>query len=443
MNLHLHKHCLIKTLTILLIAGFSSCIAIVKDADGDGYSTFRAEGLSLSEAAPSGISYIRKYLNKNLQAHDTIRSIFDDKGRMASVSGNHPPAEKKVLSLAFVGDIMWIRNGWNSFLDDSLRKHLAGYDVVIGNLETPVDTTRPFKSFLPDYSRYNSDPGLIRSFRKEDGSNIFTALSLANNHAYDMKGEGIANTLSFLTSEGIMSTGASMPGSNTPYYLTISRNGIKIGLYAAGWGLNEPEELSRGEIEMNIIPGLAPLNEEKIDISALVKVLDAMKDDSVDFRIVYLHWGYEFEGYPDPAIIRTGRKIAAAGADLVVGTHPHLIQPWETWITDSDSGGGDRRTSLIVYSLGNFTTTMYTPECRLGMIMSLNLYRNIDSGACEWREIEPVLVYNDPGGPGRNNRKLLLYKDYIKSEELLSPRRADRIKESLKPLTTLVVREPE
>jgi poly-gamma-glutamate synthesis protein (capsule biosynthesis protein) len=347
---------------------------------------------------------------------------------------------KSILSIAFVGDIMWIRNGWDSFLDEKLRLYLMQFDMVFGNLETPIDTARGVKSLLPDYATYNSDPGLIRSFRRDDGSNIFTALSVANNHAFDMGAAGILNTTNFLRGEGISTTGASLPGNEAPDYITIMKNGVKTGFYSTGWGLNEPEVLTEGILSMNIVPGIAPMNEAEIDISDITKVLDAMEADTVDFRIIFLHWGYEYEMMPDPAIIRLARKIAEAGADVVIGSHPHVVQPSEVWRYAGKEVGssGKNRTSLIAYSLGNFTTAMYTPECRLGIIMSINIIYNDDTGRYEWSDRRSQLVYNAPRGAMCKSRRLMLYEDFLESLRVQSPRRADKINESLSPIIKLI-----
>ena len=228
---------------------------------------------------------------------------------------------------------MWIRNGWDRFVDDRLTESLSSFDMVFGNLETPVDTLSGVPSFLPDYAQYNARPGLIRSFRRGDGSSIFTALSLANNHAYDRGANGLAGTHAFLRNEGIEPTGAALPGDSLPKYIVAESGGFRVGFYAAGWGMNKPELIEEGKLEMNIIPGIAPLSPEETDISGIVTVLKEMEADPVDFKVLYMHWGYEYEMYPDAAIVRLARRLAEAGADMIIGSHPHVIQPAEIWET--------------------------------------------------------------------------------------------------------------
>lgn len=420
---------LITFIIVFAILWFSS------GGKNNSFENFRAEGLSLREALPSGVKYIRKYYQKKVSAPDSIVQFFkiqheylefikvsDDvtidaveyentEGELVLNNEERSDNDEIVLSMAFVGDIMWMRKIKDNFPDEELRQYLSKFDMVFGNLETPIDTLQRVRSFWPDYVNYNSPPQLIRSFRRDDGSNIFTAVSLANNHALDMGVDGLKRTMDFLKGEGIKYTGAITlkedytkdPKEN---YLVIEKNGVRIGFYATSWGLNEPSSLKKGNVRINYIPGLAPLQKEKIDLSEPIRALKQMEREGLDFKIIYIHWGFEFEMYPDPEIMRVGRDLAAAGADFIGGTHPHVVQPSEIVLGNGyrfleehkqkdvaalfenldekrifyhfkDSTGKQRK-SLIHYSLGNFTTSMFTEQCRVKAIQSVQLRKNGD-----------------------------------------------------------------
>ncbi|HCV15460.1 MAG TPA: hypothetical protein DF637_03885 [Rikenellaceae bacterium] len=431
---------LITFVTVFTILWFSS------GGKNNSYEDFRAEGLSFREALPSGVKYIRKYFQKKISAPDSIVQFFKVQHEYLEFikvsDGAFKPGEDEsddvtidateyenldgelllnynqisdndeiVLSMAFVGDIMWMRKIKDDFPGDELRQYLSKFDMVFGNLETPIDTLQKVRTFWPDYAKYNSSPKLLRSFRKDDGSNIFTALSLANNHALDMGVDGLKRTMDFLRGEGIKYTGAAISGGSDSKeqesdYLVIEKNGVRVGLYAASWGLNEPSLLKKENVRINYIPGLAPLQKEMIDLSEPKRVLIQMEREGIDFKILYIHWGFEFEMYPDAEIMRVGRELAAAGADVIAGTHPHVIQPSEIVLGNgyrfledhkqkdvaalfenndekrifhhfSDSSGKPRK-SLIHYSLGNFTTSMFTEQCRVKAIQSVQLRKNGD-----------------------------------------------------------------
>lgn len=417
----------------------SACSSLMLPKEKGKCNNFRAEGLSLGEALPSSIKYLRKYFTLNWCAPDTLKEHFARQADLIMNHGIDEPYGEEVAKIAFAGDIMWIRNGWNTFADAGLTDRLASFDMVFGNLETPLDTLSGVPSFLPDYVMYNAHPGLIRSFRRSDGSNIFTALSLANNHAFDRGGSGLEGTRAFLHAEGIKSTGASLPGDNLSDYIIAENRGFRVGFYAAGWGLNKPELIETGQLKMNVIPGIAPLNSDKIDADAIIRVLSDMEADSVDLKVLFMHWGYEYEIYPDTAIIRLARRLAEGGADIIIGSHPHVIQPAEIWETPPRKGDteADNHKTLIAYSLGNFTTTMYSPAHRLGMVLPVTIYRSGDSEKPAWYVEKPLFVYNHVRGLAGKKRRLMLYDDYISMMQLRSNSRAKRIAGRLAPLFSL------
>lgn len=178
-----------------------------------------------------------------------------------------------------------------------------------------------------------------------------------------------------------------------------------------------------------------------------------MKNDNIDIKILFLHWGYEYELYPDKKIVNIGRKLAEAGADLIIGSHPHVVQPNEICLGNgynplpenlkedydslsnyyykfNDSLGVPRK-SLIMYSLGNFTSAMYTPLCRLGLIQNVTLYKNRSTNLWDWALRESKFVYNNSVGAVGSKRKLLFYKDFIESLSMKSAEKSAKVNEEL------------
>jgi poly-gamma-glutamate synthesis protein (capsule biosynthesis protein) len=410
------------------------------------YLKFRAEGVPVSESILSGHKYVGKYLNKRVSAPDSIVEYFSNQAVLFS-SLTHFNDQPKMLSLAFIGDIMWIRDNWSNFLSEGVKSYLEGNDMVFGNLETPIDTGITVPRMLPDYFSYNSSPELINSFIRNDGQgNIFTAVSVTNNHSMDRGAEGLISTMEFLKKGGIGYSGAAFGTQPEEDYFTAVKNGVKIGFYAASWGLNNPEDLLTENLKINVIPGIAPLDAKKIDLSSLTGILGKMSEDSVDIKILSLHWGYEYELYPDPEIIKMARILARNGADIIIGSHPHVVQPNEICLINgyqemldpvindtsglcllSDSTGIPRKT-LIIYCPGNFTTAMYTPSCRLGAIQSVSLFTNPFTGKIDWTVPEVKFVYNTPSDPVQHLRKLILWDDFITELGQKSPSKAARIK---------------
>jgi poly-gamma-glutamate capsule biosynthesis protein CapA/YwtB (metallophosphatase superfamily) len=407
------------------------------EADLPAYARFRAEGMPFSEAFWQGFKYIAKYRNKRLSAPVEEVRYFDSQRKLLRFLAAEPvdSADKLSVNLAMVGDIMWVRDQWDTFVSKEMLDSMNRFDVVLGNLETIISPNFKVPSFLPDYMKFNSHPALLQSFRRYTGGNIFTALSIANNHTMDYSDQGILDTIQFLDGNRILHSGVSKDKAGKRY-TTFVRNGIKFGFYAATFGLNDQTEGQRTKLTLNILPGLAPETETAVDIFQIKEALAAMAEEGVDFKIVSLHWGFEYEFYPSPKTMQVGREIVAAGADVIMGSHPHVQQPSEicyvngyegrhgrlkeqfpsmvdsTGCVLKDARGGARK-ALILYSLGNFTTAMYTFFCEAGVIQHIQVTKNETSGEVDWGLPGYELVYNLRSDPVTKKRMILPMESYL------------------------------
>jgi poly-gamma-glutamate synthesis protein (capsule biosynthesis protein) len=408
------------------------------EADLPAYARFRAEGMPFSEAFWQGFKYIAKYRNKRLSSPVEEVRYFDSQRKLLRFLAAEPvdSAAKLGVNLAMVGDIMWVRDQWDTFVSKEMLDSMNRFDVVLGNLETIISPNFKVPSFLPDYMKFNSHPALLQSFRRYTGGNIFTALSIANNHTMDYSDRGILDTMEFLDGNRILHSGVRKDKAGKRY-TTFVRNGIKFGFYAATFGLNDKTEGQRTKLTLNILPGLAPETETAVDISQVRAVLAAMDEEGVDFKIVSLHWGFEYEFYPSPKTMQVGREIVAAGADVIMGSHPHVQQPSEicyvngyekrhgrlkdqfpsmvdsTGCVLKDARGGARK-ALILYSLGNFTTAMYTFLCEAGVIQHIQVTKNEASGEVDWGLPGYELVYNLRSDPVTKKRMILPMESYLR-----------------------------
>jgi len=406
---------------------------------------FRAEGHSLLGSVPHAVSYLLKYLCKEWDAPADVRAWFESQKELQRLLADRATDAAPEARLAFVGDIMWIRDNWSSFLDERVRACLNAADIVLGNLETVVSKhARLTPAWLPDAARFNSDPRLVDSFVRPDGRSTFSALGTINNHALDRGDDGAADTCAFLDERGIAQSGVHRTADEKPW-VTFTRNGIKVGFYAAAWGLNSPKLERTTALRLNILPGIKATDVGvEPDMTGVRKALQGMADDGAEFRVVSLHGGHEYEMYPTRKIMALGRRIVAAGADLIIGSHPHVPQPVEVCFVGGyearygsdhpllqpgspcvlgDDASGPPRKALIACSLGNFTTAMGTIPCRLGLILSLNLHRDSQTGRVDWAGPEARWCLNMPQ-PATRRRALMLVEDYL--SEAAPGRRLDR-----------------
>jgi len=204
----------------------------------------------------------------------------------------------------------------------------AGADIAFANLETPVApkcgaSGRPFV--------FNAPEELPLALKRSG----FSILSTANNHAYDQGTKGLAETLEHLDAAGLAYTGSgrNQAAAETPRILVCK--GVRIAFLGYtdifNHDLNQP---GKG-------PWVNPLDEDRSPQA----VREARRQ--ADCVVVSVHWGNEYQHRPTDHQREMAEKLFSAGADLIIGHHPHVLQPLET-------GHRAGRPVAVAYSLGNF-----------------------------------------------------------------------------------------
>ena len=392
------------------------------------YARYRAEGRSPVSCALHGIHYLLKYRRKLESAPREEIAYFDHQRQLLRMLAAEPEQEGDI-PLAMVGDIMWIADGWSSFLATEVLDHLNRHAAVLGNLETVISSSFRVSRPFPEFFLFNSHPALLTSFQRPDGRNTFTALSTTNNHTLDFRDRGALDTMRFLDEQGILHSGIREHPDDPPY-VVLAVNGVRVGFYAASWGLNDRRRLRRSKLTVNIAEGLAPEGARDVDLSGVGSVLAAMDAEGVELKVIYLHWGFEYELYPTPRQMQVAREIVRAGADVIVGSHPHVQQPAEVcFVNGYETRFGDRaddcpalrhptgcileddtgrpRKAIVFYSLGNFATAMSTFLCRVGLIQSLRLRRDTETGRVDWFAPRARFVHNVRKDPVSGRRRLV------------------------------------
>lgn len=243
------------------------------------------------------------------------------------------------MSLLFIGDVMQhdsqIKAAYNvsakaydySACFQFVKPYLASADLAIGNLEVTLAGS-PYKGY-PQFSA----PDELALTLKDAGLDI---LVTANNHCLDRGKKGLERTIMMLDSLDILHTGTFRDTVErmNDYPLLVEKNGFKLALLNYTYGTNG-------------IPVTKPNVVNRIDTTIIRNDIANAKAQMPDAIIVFLHWGQEYQSLPN----KWQRDVAAvcfdAGAKLVIGAHPHVLQPME-WRKESDQ--------LIAYSLGNFVS---------------------------------------------------------------------------------------
>ena len=232
--------------------------------------------------------------------------------------------DKKIL---FTGDFFY---DYDDVRDDviNIGKWIRENDyMTVVNLEGPLAVP------APEHAVEKRGPNLAASgtaamILKELNT---AGASLANNHMMDYGEYGLKSTISILDDKEIKHTGAGLTLEEALTPFVIDTGSVKTGVLSFGWDVEETRYASvRGA-------GCAPRDKDVI----IRAVRDAK--EMYDRVVVCMHWGFEFNRYPMPYDIDLAHALIDAGADLIIGSHPHCVQPYEEY-----------RGKMIFYSLGNF-----------------------------------------------------------------------------------------
>jgi poly-gamma-glutamate synthesis protein (capsule biosynthesis protein) len=252
----------------------------------------------------------------------------------------HEPVRAAAAAAAAAGDPS-NSQGWGALFSD-VRDVFQKADFGFVNLETPVapEHSRGSKPFLFDA------PVALLDGLKASGIKI---VSFANNHVMDQGWAGFAETRDHLREEPLLFAGSGDTAQRTWQPVITEANGIKVGwLGMTRWlnGNRNPDKEDQPRVNFFPYPGEAngaPGADE-------AQVLEAVKAARAqcDLLVVSIHWGIEYATAPRPDDVETAHKIIEAGASVIVGHHPHVLQPIETYRAQ------DGRNTVIFYSLGNF-----------------------------------------------------------------------------------------
>jgi poly-gamma-glutamate synthesis protein (capsule biosynthesis protein) len=231
--------------------------------------------------------------------------------------------------------------GWGSlFADVSDVFKRADFGFV--NFETP---SAPAHSKGSKPFMFDAPVALIDALK----ANGIKIVSFANNHAMDQGWAGFAETRDHLREKGMLFAGTSDTAAQPWQPAIIEANGIRVGwLGMTRWlnGNRNPDKDDQPHVNFFPYPGEsggAPGADE-------AQVLEAVKAARAqcDLLVVSIHWGVEYAPAPRPEDVEIAHKMLEAGASVIVGHHPHVLQPVETYRTT------DGRDTVIFYSLGNF-----------------------------------------------------------------------------------------
>ncbi|MDR0296064.1 MAG: CapA family protein [Prevotellaceae bacterium] len=267
------------------------------------------------------------------------------------------------LTLTFVGDVMMHQTQINSAktsegyqLDDCfsyIYPHLSTADITIANLEVTL-AGEPYSG----YPQFSAPDALVEALQRAGVDVLLTA----NNHSCDKGKMGVERTLQVLDSLNLLHTGTFYDSLHhrraTP--LLLIKNNFEMALLNYTYGTND-------------IPVPAPTVVNLIDTVQMLADIEQAKTLQPDIIAVALHWGDEYQLYPNKTQRNLADFLARNGVRLIIGSHPHVLQPIEAlYAADSTVE------TVVVYSQGNFISNMTAANTDIGTLVNIRLIKYND-----------------------------------------------------------------
>ena len=275
-------------------------------------------------------------------------------GSVLSASENDGAVRARVV---FVGDIMVHDQQleaarWGASWDFKPQFHrvrpLFHNSLSVGNLETLFGGDG--KNFT-GYPLFNTPDELASALADLE----IDVLMLANNHILDQGLDAALRTTKVLDDAGILWTGLS-PQDDPDAPLTVEHGGLRWAFVNYSYGTNINRSLTKPEdLKLNVITD-----------EAIVSGLKRASEHEPDITVAFFHWGAEYHHSPSKSQKRAAALCLENGADLVIGAHPHVLQPIE--VTSTDKGY-----AVVAYSLGNFVSYQRTTPRERSVILAVDV----------------------------------------------------------------------
>lgn len=293
-------------------------------------------------------------------------------------------------------------------------RQLEQADYAVANLETVL-------AGGPDYSGFPAfnSPDELAYDVKEAG---FDLLSTANNHTRDRGMDGIYRTLDVLDEAGLAHVGTYRSQEERDEQSGIyvaDVGGISVAFLSYTYGLNGFRLDSDKMYAVNLFNLDYYTTLANPDYELLQSDLEAARALDTDLLAVMIHWGVEYQNAPNGHQTNLAQFLVEQGADLVLGGHPHVLQPYETIsVTGWD---GQEREGFVCYSLGNFISNQYDPfpAVQTTAVLDLELTKDPESGetAVTGVSYEPYFMLHRDGAPVGEKRYLLNIHDAMEEYE--------------------------
>ena len=329
-----------------------------------------------------------------------------------------PPPPVKRIVITAVGDLMVhspqltsarAGSGYDfTSCFEPVAPRIASADLAIGNLETVLGGPDRGYTGYPTFS----SPDAFAEALVGAG---FDVLTHANNHALDRGASGLVRTREVLERLGVRTTGTARTAEEARETLMVDVRGVSVAIIAYTYGMNG-----------FTAPADKPWMVNVIDTRKMSADVKRAREEGADLVIVSIHNGVEYQRQPSASQERVEQAMIEAGADVVLGSHPHVIQPMKT--VQLTSADGTSRTAFIIHSLGNFVSNQRERFRDTGLLLNLAFEKNLRTGAVALVSVEYVPVWVDDTSAGGREHRVLPIREVLDDLDYPGVTDADRAK---------------
>ena len=342
------------------------------------------------------------------------------------------------FTMAAIGDIMCHNTQYNdaynkdtgaydfSYVFDDISLYTKTADICVGNLETTFAGEDVGYSGYPTFNT----PDSLAYELKDIGVDVF---STAGNHALDKGFNGLSRTIDVLNDADIAHTGTYKTEEEQNTILTKYVKGIKIAFVNFTYGTNGIKIPSGKEFCVNLI-----------DNDLITKQLDLAKSQNPDIIVACMHWGNEYKTTPNDTQKELSTFLFQNGVDIILGTHPHVLEPMEKQIVTLEDG--TTKDGFVIYSLGNFISGQTAENTKTSIILNLTITKHTDGKiTIDKAEYKPIYMYTDKSLKTKKmklldiNKNIYNYENYIDST--IDKTLYDTLKEEQEKVTNIVGEE--
>ena len=356
------------------------------------------------------------YLNNGIDETGRVENSVDEKEEEAIEN-----EEIKYIDIVSLGNLIIHQSQINGAKNENgydfspsfqyIKEMVSEADISLGILEGALAGGEP-----TGYPIFNSPDEVIDSLR-DTGIDV---VNYANNHIYDYDDEGLQRTIEITKEKGLDVLGIKSTEEEKSY-LVKEVDGVKIGFASYVFEtetINGYKTINSNPVSINSENLINTFNYNDLEsfYNRIASEISAMKAEGVEFIIASMHWGEEYNTYTEATQNEIAKKLNELGVDIILGGHPHVIQPYE--IICNESG----HSTFVIYSQGNSLSNQSEQEIGVaesedGIMIKFTLEKKDGRVSLKEYNIIPTWVYKEEKGDGTYYHKIIPVEEALANPE--------------------------